>query len=176
MTRHGTVVGIAGWSGSGKTSLIVRLIPALVAKRYRVATVKHAHHEFDIDIPGKDSYEHRAAGAVEVVVSSARRWAVVHENRGEPEPALGDILHRLSPADIILVEGYKDEPHEKIEVWRGNADRRPLYEDNPSIVAVATDDPAGIRSIPTLDINDAAGVASFIIERYGLAMAVEKAG
>ncbi len=176
MTRHGAVVGIAGWSGSGKTSLIVRLIPALVAKGYRVATVKHAHHEFDIDIPGKDSYEHRAAGAVEVVVSSARRWAVVHENCGEPEPALGDILGRLSPADIVLVEGYKDEPHEKIEVWRGGAGRRPLYEDNPGIVAVATDDPAGIRSIPALDINDAAGVASFIIERYGLGMAVEKVG
>ena len=176
MTRHGAVVGIAGWSGSGKTSLIVRLIPALAARGCRVATVKHAHHDFDIDIPGKDSYEHRAAGAAEVVVSSARRWAVVHENRGEPEPALGDILRRLSPADVVLVEGYKDGPHDKIEVWRGGAGRRPLREDTPAVVAVATDDPAAVRKVPALDLNDAAGIASFIIERYGLGMAVEKAG
>ena len=103
------VIGVTGWSGSGKTALIVRLIPELIARGYRVATVKHAHHAFDIDTPGKDSYQHRAAGAAEVVVSSAKRWAIMHENRDEAEPALEDLLARLSPVDIVLVEGFKNE-------------------------------------------------------------------
>lgn len=162
------IMGITGWSGSGKTALIVRLIPELTARGYRVATVKHAHHEFDIDKPGKDSYEHRAAGATEVVVSSARRWAIVHENRDDSEPALEDILKKLSPVDIVLVEGYKNETHPKIEVHRPATGEDLICRRNGTIVAVASD--AVVRDVPVdvLDLNDAAAIADFVIARCGL--------
>ena len=159
------VIGITGWSGSGKTALIVRLIPELSRRGLRVATVKHAHHDFDIDKPGKDSYQHRAAGAVEVTVSSARRWAIVHENRDNAEPSLEEMLERMSPADIVLVEGYKSEPHPKLEVWRGATGKPPLYRNDPTVIAVATDDPAAHPDIEALDLNDTARVARFIVER-----------
>ncbi len=165
MTRHGSVIGIAGWSGSGKTSLIVRLLPILSERGYRVATVKHAHRDFDIDVPGKDSYEHRRAGAAEVAVSSPRRLAVVREHRGGPEAALEEILGLLAPADIVLVEGYKDGPHDKIEVWRSACGKPPVHEGNPTVVAVATDLPARISSLPALDLDDAAAVADFVVAR-----------
>ena len=111
------VIGITGWSGSGKTSLVIRLIPEFSDRGFRVATIKHAHHAFDIDTPGKDSYEHRAAGAVEVVISSTKRWAVMHENQSQAEPTLDELLV-ASPADIVLVEGFKNDAHAKIEVHR----------------------------------------------------------
>ena len=167
MTK-GRLIGIAGWSGSGKTALIVRLIPELVRRGLRVATVKHAHHGFDIDKPGKDSFEHRAAGASEVAVSSARRWAIVHENGADPEPSLAEMLARLSPADIVLVEGYKAEPHPKIEVWRRGSGGRPLYRDDPTIVAVAADGLEEEAPVPVLDLNDAAAVAAFVVAFRGL--------
>lgn len=169
------IMGITGWSGSGKTSLIVRLIPELTERGYRVATVKHAHHDFDIDVPGKDSYEHRAAGATEVVVSSARRWAVVHENRDDSEAALSDILNRLSPVDIVLVEGYKNEAHPKIEVHRPAEDTTLICRENDTIVAVASDAPIPGLDIEILDLNDAAAIAEFVAARCGLSTHLEGA-
>lgn len=162
------IMGITGWSGSGKTALIVRLIPELTKRGYRVATVKHAHHDFDIDTPGKDSHEHRAAGATEVVVSSARRWAVVHENRDEDEARLGDILEKLSPVDIVLVEGYKNEPHPKIEVHRTATGTDPICRQNDTIVAVASDAALSGLDITVLDLNDAGAIADFIGAQCGL--------
>src|SRR6266702_655576 len=113
------IIGLAGWSGSGKTTLLAKVIPRLVVRGLKVSTLKHAHHGFDVDQPGKDSHTHRAAGATEVLVSSANRWALVHELRGQAEPALGALLAKLSPVDLVLVEGYKREPHPKLEVHRG---------------------------------------------------------
>lgn len=173
------VIGVTGWSGSGKTALIVRLIPELASRGYRVATVKHAHHAFDIDTPGKDSFEHRAAGATEVVVSSAKRWAIMHENRDEAEPALEELLARLSPVDIVLVEGFKNEAHTKIEVHRPATGTELICTTNPSIVAIASDaavapdSPAG--NIPVLDLNNTASVADFVIAHCGLAGRLEEA-
>ena len=112
------VIGIAGWSGAGKTTLLTRVIPRLTARGLRVSTIKHAHHAFDIDQPGKDSHTHRAAGATEVLVSSANRFALMHELRGQPELALGALLEKLSPVDLVLVEGFKRETHPKLEVYR----------------------------------------------------------
>ena len=160
------LLGVTGWSGSGKTALIVRLIPELSARGFRIATVKRAHHVFDIDTPGKDSYEHRAAGAIEVAVTSARRWAILHENIDEPEPSLDQIVARMSPADLFLIEGFKTAPHPKIEVWRAAAGTNLICRTDPSIVAVATDgDPAGLVGIavPVLDLNDAAAIADFVV-------------
>jgi molybdopterin-guanine dinucleotide biosynthesis adapter protein len=162
------IIGITGWSGSGKTALIVRLIPELAKRGYRVATVKHAHHDFDIDKPGKDSYAHRAAGATEVVVSSARRWAVVHENRDEAEPTLDEILAKLSPVDIILVEGFKTEAHPKIEVHRPATDTDLICRQNDTIVAVASDAALSGLSVPVLDLNDTGAIADFIATQCGL--------
>ena len=161
--KHGNVVGIAGWSGSGKTALIVKLIPELAARGLRVATIKHAHHQFDIDKPGKDSYEHRIAGAAEVAISSARRWAIVHENRGDPEPTLDEMLDRISAADIVLVEGYKTEPHRKIEVWRRATGKPPLFPDDPNVVALATDETPPPTGISVLDLNNVPEIAAFVV-------------
>ena len=173
------VIGVTGWSGSGKTALIVRLIPELAARGFKVATVKHAHHAFDIDTPGKDSFEHRAAGAAEVVVSSAKRWAIMHENRDEAEPALEDLLVRLSPVDIVLVEGFKNEAHTKIEVHRPATGSDLICTTNRSIVAVAADAPLAegmpVRDITVLDLNDTAAIADFVIGNCGLASRMEEA-
>ncbi len=163
------VFGLAGWSGSGKTTLIVRLIPEIVGRGFSVSTIKHAHHDFDVDRPGKDSYEHRAAGATEVLVSSARRWALMHELRGAPEADLGDLVARMTPVDLLLVEGFKAYPHEKLEVFRAATGKPPLYPDDPRIVAIAGDRPAPDCALPVLDLDDVAAVADFILERCGLA-------
>ena len=166
------VIGVTGWSGSGKTALIVRLIPELAARGYRVATVKHAHHTFEIDTPGKDSFEHRAAGASEVIVSSAKRWAIMHENRDQAEPALEELVAKLSPVDIVLVEGFKNEKHKKIEVHRPTTGAEPICATNTSIVAVATDVvmSAGVAGvIPVLDLNDISAIADFVIMHCDLA-------
>jgi molybdopterin-guanine dinucleotide biosynthesis protein B len=165
------IFGVAGWSGSGKTTLLKRLIPEIVARGVTVSTVKHAHHEFDIDVPGKDSYEHRAAGATEVMVSSARRWAVVHELRGGDELTLPEILKRLSPVDLVLVEGFKREGHDKLEVYRAGVGKPPLYADDPHVVAVASDAPVPGLRLPRLDLGDVAGIADFVFEHCGIARA-----
>jgi molybdopterin-guanine dinucleotide biosynthesis protein B len=163
--NNARVLGIAGWSGSGKTSLIVKLLPLLVARGLRIATLKHAHHDFDVDQPGKDSYEHRRAGAAEVIISSARRWAQMHELGTDTELTLVQLLRRVSPCDLILVEGFKSERHSKMEVFREALGKSPLYPQDPHIVAIASDRPVpGVR-IPVVDLNDVEAVASQITER-----------
>ena len=165
------VFGVAGWSGSGKTTLLKRLIPEIVGLGVTVSTVKHAHHAFDVDVPGKDSYEHRAAGATEVLVSSVNRWALVHELRGAPELTLDDILARLSPVDLVLIEGFKRAGHAKIEVVRPSLGKAPLYPDDSHVVAVASDEPIPGLRLPRLDLDDVAGIADFVLEHCGLARA-----
>lgn len=156
------VIGFAGWSGAGKTTLLRRVIPVLVGQGLRVSTVKHAHHAFDIDHPGKDSWEHRQAGATEVLIGSANRWALMHELRGAREPDLAELLSRLSPVDLVIVEGFKRSKQPKIEVHRVANGKPPLHPDDPSIVAVATDGPA--PSLPTVSLDDADGVARLVLE------------
>ena len=162
------VFGFAGWSGSGKTTLVTRLIPVFGRFGVSVSTIKHAHHRFDIDQPGKDSHRHREAGANEVLVSSALRWALIHENRDAAEPDLGELLSRLSAVDLVLVEGFKREPHPKIEVRRSDLSTPMLCDDDPHIVAVASDQPLADLSIPCLELNDIEGIAQFILAKCGL--------
>lgn len=164
------VFGITGWKNSGKTTLTERLVAELTRRGRRVATVKHAHHSFDVDVEGTDSHRHRAAGACEVAIVSANRWALMHELRGEEEPTLDDVLARLSPADIVLVEGYKREPHAKIECRRRQAkDTAPLAGAVPGIVAVAADVPQTGEALPVFDLDDIAAIADFLERRCGLA-------
>jgi molybdopterin-guanine dinucleotide biosynthesis protein B len=156
-------IGIVGWSGSGKTALVLRLLPELRRRGLVVSTVKHAHHAFDVDTPGKDSYEHRLAGAEEVMVASANRWALMHEHRGAPEPGLAGLLARMTPVDLVLVEGFKREAHPKIEVWRETVGQPLLAANDRHIVAVASDVPVAGLAVPRLDLNDAGAVADFIL-------------
>jgi molybdopterin-guanine dinucleotide biosynthesis protein B len=153
------VIGLAGWSGAGKTTLLRRLIPALTARGLRVSTLKHAHHSFDVDQPGKDSWEHRQAGAEEVLVASAARWALMHELRTEAEPGLPALLARMQPVDLVLVEGFKRESHPKIEVYRMANAKPPLHPGDPSIVAVAADVALQGLAIPLLHLDDIEGIA-----------------
>src|SRR5687768_6053356 len=146
------VIGIAGYSGSGKTTLIEKVIPFLVREGLRVSLIKHAHHEFDVDQPGKDSYRHRHAGASEVLVSSSKRWALMHELRGAEEPKLADLVKELSPCDLLIVEGYKNEPIPKVEVHRKASHTPVLFPEDPNVVAVATDEPLDTR-LPQLDVD-----------------------
>ena len=159
------VIGFAGFSGSGKTTLIEAVIPLLVARGLRVALIKHAHHDFDVDQPGKDSHRHRTAGASEVLVASSRRWVLMHELRGAPEPSLNDHLRRLTDCDIALVEGFKREPIAKIEVHRAAAGVPLIYPTDAHVIAVATDEKLETL-LPQLDLNDRAGIADFI-QGYG---------
>jgi molybdopterin-guanine dinucleotide biosynthesis protein B len=156
------VVGLAGWSGAGKTTLLRRLIPVLTARGLGVSTLKHAHHSFDIDQPGKDSWEHRQAGAQEVVVASAVRWALMHELRNEPEPGLAALLAVMRPVDLVLVEGFKRECHPKIEVYRATNAKPLLHPDDPSIVAVAADVALEGLTIPRLHLDDVEGIADVV--------------
>lgn len=156
------VLGIAGYSGSGKTTLTVKLIPALVARGLSVSTVKHAHHAFDVDQPGKDSYEHRAAGAREVLIGSAARWALMHEHRGDEEPGLEALLEKLSPVDLVLVEGWKHGTHPKIEVHRPALGKPLLAAGDPHVVAVASDAALSGLAVPRLDLNDLDAIADFV--------------
>lgn len=153
------VLGIVGWSGSGKTTLIIKLIPTLNRRGVEVATLKHAHHNFDVDVPGKDSYEHRKAGAREVIVSSALRWAQMHEVGDGREATLAELLQRLSPCDLVLVEGFKTERHPKLEVFRGQTQKAPLYPDDDRIVAVASDQSLPDARVPVVNLNDLEAVA-----------------
>jgi molybdopterin-guanine dinucleotide biosynthesis protein B len=157
------VLGIAGWSGSGKTTLITKLIPLLATRGIRVATLKHAHHAFDVDQPGKDSYEHRKAGACEVIVSSARRWVQMHEVGSGTEATLAELLRRLSPCDLVLVEGFKTERHPKLEVFRASVGKSPLHPDDDRIVAIASDQAVPHTRIPVVDLNDIASVADRVL-------------
>jgi molybdopterin-guanine dinucleotide biosynthesis adapter protein len=161
------IIGIAGFSGSGKTTLIEKLIPILVREGVRVSLIKHAHHEFDVDQPGKDSYRHRHAGCAEVLVSSSKRWALMHELRGEAEPTLGEQLKHIAPCDLVIVEGYKTEPIAKIEVHRRAGHTPLLYHDDSHVVAIATDEPLDTQ-LPQLDLDDTEDVARFILQFLGL--------
>ncbi len=161
------IIGIAGYSGSGKTTLIERIIPLLVAQGLRVSLVKHAHHEFDVDQPGKDSYRHRHAGASEVLVSSSTRWALMHELRGTSEPSLQDQLKHLSPCDLVIIEGYKAAAIPKIEVHRRASQAPLLHPDDPHVVAVVTDEELD-TPLPQIDLDDAPGVARFIVKFLAL--------
>jgi molybdopterin-guanine dinucleotide biosynthesis protein B len=167
MTAGLRVIGFAGFSGSGKTTLIEQLIPRFVERGLRVSLIKHAHHAFDIDTPGKDSYRHRQAGATEVLISSNQRWALMHELRGEAEPDLQMQLQRFSPCDLVLVEGYKQAEIPKIEVHRPSLGRSLLHPSDPHIIAMATDGPV-LTSLPVLDLNDPDAMVQFIINRAGL--------
>jgi molybdopterin-guanine dinucleotide biosynthesis adapter protein len=160
--------GFAGWSGSGKTTLIEKLIPLLVQRGLRVSLIKHAHHTFDVDVPGKDSYRHRQAGAAEVLVTSSRRWVLMHELRGAPEPSFEEQVKRLSPCDLLLVEGFKFAPIPKLEVWRKEPGEALLHPNDPHIVAVASDVKVDTR-LPLLDLNDVPAIADFIVRHQKLA-------
>lgn len=166
------VIGIVGWSGSGKTTLVIRLLPELIGRGLSVSTVKHAHHAFDVDQPGKDSYEHRRAGAAEVLVSSRHRWALMHENRGAAEASLPELLAHMSPVDLVLVEGFKNHPHDKIEVHRQAVGQTPLADSDPNIVAVASDAPLPAVRRPRLDLDDVGAIAEFIVRHQCLASRV----
>lgn len=164
------VFGITGWKNSGKTTLTERLVSEMTARGWRVSTVKHAHHDFDIDKEGTDSFRHRQAGAAEVALVSGRRWALMHELRHEAEPPLEAILTRLADADLVLVEGYKRERHLKIEARRQTAkDTAWLSPDDPNIVAVAADHPQPGETLPVFDLDAVAAIADFIERATGLA-------
>jgi molybdopterin-guanine dinucleotide biosynthesis protein B len=161
------IIAIAGYSGSGKTTLIEKLIPELVMEGLKVSLIKHAHHEFDVDQPGKDSWRHRHAGASEVMIGSSNRWALMHELRGAPEPSLDDLLKHLSPCDVVIVEGWKFNSIPKVEVHRKLADKPLLFTDDKNVIAIATDEPLATE-LPQFGLEDAHGVAQFIIRHLGL--------
>jgi molybdopterin-guanine dinucleotide biosynthesis protein B len=157
--------GLAGWSGSGKTTLLTALLPVLIGRGLTVSTIKHAHHEFDIDKPGKDSYRHREAGASEVLVASGRRWALMHELRDAAEPDLEELLARLAPVDLILIEGFKRHAHPKLEVHRPSVGKPFLAPDDRDIIAIASDAALDYAGLPLFSLDDFGGIADLVIER-----------
>jgi molybdopterin-guanine dinucleotide biosynthesis protein B len=159
------IFGLAGWSGSGKTTLIVKLIPELVGRGLSVSTMKHAHHDFDIDQPGKDSFEHRQAGASEVMISASKRWALMHEVRNEGEPNVDDLIARMTPVDLLLVEGFKSHAHSKMEIHRPTLKKPLLQKHDPNIIAVASDEIIENLSVPVFDLADIIAIANFIIKK-----------
>ena len=161
------LIGLAGWSGSGKTTLLTALIPALIRRGRTVSTVKHAHHAFDVDKPGKDSYLHREAGAHEVLISSQNRWALMHEHRGAPEPNLQELVTHLAPVDLVLVEGFKREGHPKIEIHRAEVGKPVLYPDDPQMVAIASDPVLADAPIPHVSLSDIDAIAD-LVERHAV--------
>ena len=159
------IIGLAGWSGSGKTTLVTKLVPCLIGRGLRVSTLKHAHHGFDLDQPGKDSFMHRAAGATEVIVSSAKRFAILHELRDEAEWDLPALVAKMSPVDLVLVEGYKRDPFPKLEIHRAANGKPLLQPQDPHIVAVAADVPLPDAAVPVIDLNDVEAIADFLTAR-----------
>ncbi len=163
------IFGMVGWSGSGKTTLLKLLLPELIGRGYRVSTMKHTHHSVELDKPGKDSYEHRRAGAHEVLITSSTRWALMHELRDQPEPAMDDLIARMSPVDLLLIEGFKRHRHDKIEINRGATGKPLMCRDDPGIVAISSDQKLEGLAIPVIDLNDTAAIADFIIDHCNLA-------
>ncbi len=159
------IIGFAGWSGSGKTTLITKLIPRLIARGLRVSTLKHAHHGFDMDQPGKDSFFHRAAGATEVIISSAKRWAILHELREEPDWDLARLVAKMSPVDLIMVEGFKRDAFPKLEIHRLANGKPLLHPHDPYIVAVACDSPLPAAKVPVIDLNDIEAIADLVLKQ-----------
>lgn len=162
------IFGVVGWSGSGKTTLMQLLLPELIGRGYTVSTMKHSHHSFDIDKPGKDSYLHRQAGAHEVLITGARRWALLHENRDEPEPSIDSLLAKMVPVDLVLIEGFKSHPHKKLEVYRPSVGKTLLAAADDSIVAVASDEPLKQLAVPVLDLANVHAIGDFIVGFCGL--------
>jgi len=158
------IIGLAGWSGSGKTTLITKVIPRLTARGLKVSTLKHAHHGFDIDQPGKDSFFHRTAGATEVIISSAKRFAILHELRGEPEWDLPALLGKISPVDLVLVEGYKRDDFPKLEVHRVENGKPLLQPEDPHIVAIASDRPLPDAKVPVVDLNQVDAIVELLLK------------
>ncbi len=161
------IFGVTGWKNSGKTGLMERLITEFTARGLTVSSIKHAHHSFDIDHPGRDSYRHRDAGARQVLLASRNRWALMHELRDEDEPSLGDLLEQLSPVDLVLIEGYKRDRHPKIEAHRKETGQPLIAPEDETIVAVASDTSVAIDR-PVLDLNDTAAIANFIAQHLEL--------
>lgn len=160
--------GLAGWSGSGKTTLLESLLRELIGRGLKVSTIKHAHHNLDVDRPGKDSYRHRAAGASEVVLLSSNRWTLMHELRGGPEPTPEELIERMAPVDLVLVEGFKKHTHDKLEVHRPSLGKPLLCESDPYIIAVASDAPLEVPELPVFDLNNVQGIADFILSHCGV--------
>jgi molybdopterin-guanine dinucleotide biosynthesis protein B len=163
--RDVRLIGLAGWSGAGKTTLMTRLIPEMTRRGIGVSTLKHAHHAFDVDRPGKDSYEHRSAGARQVLVASANRWALMTELRGAPEPQLGDLLRQLDPVDLIVVEGFKRDAHPKIEVHRAENAKPWLHPDDPYIAAIASDIAPPATGLPRAHLDDIGAIADLVLAK-----------
>jgi molybdopterin-guanine dinucleotide biosynthesis adapter protein len=157
------IIGLAGWSGSGKTTLITKVIPRLIARGLKISTLKHAHHGFDLDQPGKDSFFHRAAGATEVIVSSAKRFAILHELRAELEWDLGSLVGKMSPVDLVLVEGYKRDAFPKLEVHRAANGKPLIHPEDPHIIAIAADVALPSATVPVLDLNDVEAIADLLM-------------
>lgn len=160
------VFGFAGFSGVGKTTLIEQLIPMIIAKGVRTSVIKHAHHDFDIDKPGKDSYRHREAGAYEVLITANKRWVLMHELRDQAEPTLEEQLLRLSPCDLVIVEGFKRADIPKIEIWRQANNKPLLYPQDPNIIAVACDTQIDCGRLPLLPLNEPEAIVQFILNRF----------
>ncbi|MFN3461113.1 MAG: molybdopterin-guanine dinucleotide biosynthesis protein B [Oceanibaculum sp.] len=163
------VLGLAGWSGAGKTTLLARLIPELIGRGVSVSTMKHAHHAFDVDTPGKDSYVHREAGASEVMVASGKRWALMHELRDAAEPDIAALIRHMTPVDLLLVEGFKSGPHDKLEIHRAANGKPLLSAGDATYVAVVSDGPVPDTRLPVLDLNDVPAIADFVMAHCGLA-------
>ena len=159
------IIGLAGWSGAGKTTLIAKLIPGILARGLKVSTLKHAHHAFDVDRPGKDSYEHRMAGATEVLVASQMRFALMHELRGEAEPRLPELLAKLSAVDLVIIEGWKREPHPKLEVFRASVGKPLIHPDDPHVVAIASDVPLPRATVPRVSLDDTPAIIDILLAR-----------
>lgn len=155
------VIGLAGWSGAGKTTLLKRIIPYFIAEDLRVSVIKHAHHEFEVDVPGKDSWVHRQAGAAEVLVSSNQRWALMHELRGAREPRLPELLAKMSRVDLVVIEGFKREPFPKIEVYRAANEKPALFPDDPGIIGIASDTKLETQ-LPVAHLDDIKAVAALM--------------
>jgi molybdopterin-guanine dinucleotide biosynthesis protein B len=159
------ILGFAGWSGSGKTTLLAKVIPRLVARGLTVSTVKHAHHGFDVDRPGKDSHTHRAAGATEVLVASGKRWALMHELRAASEPTIYDLLQKMAPVDFVLIEGFKSALHARIEVFRKEVGKPPFHPENPQVAGIVSDTPFPHAGVPVVDINDTEAVVELVLAK-----------
>ncbi len=168
------IFGLVGWSGSGKTTLLIRLLPVLINRGLTVSTMKHGHHRFDVDTPGKDSYRHRDAGATEVLVASSSRWALMHELRDSPEPTMEYLVQHMTPVDLLLVEGYKTAGHDKLEVYREAVNEEPIFHSDSTIIAVASDRPSRNAQIPWFDLDDTGAIANFILAHCRLLTLAER--
>ncbi|QGX96924.1 molybdopterin-guanine dinucleotide biosynthesis protein B [Roseovarius faecimaris] len=162
------VYGVVGWKNAGKTGLMERLVAEITGRGYCVSTIKHAHHVFDVDQRGKDSFRHREAGAKEVLLASRKRFALMHELREDAEPELPELLSKMSPVDLVLVEGYKRDPHPKVEAFRAETGNALIAPDDPTVRAVASDTPVTVEGRPVFDLNATAEIADFILAELGL--------